>query len=166
MSPCWGEHADFLGAAPFRKKATPSRSQLPLPARFQRRPNLTARCSMRACTFSKPARFMVKIACRRAWHRSESGLYCVRSGAPAVPLSSAERAQIAGRERIWRSRSHANDFHLSATIFTLEATAGDTTGTAAIGWQFGDLTFDAKVSGPINASGGEAQLRRPGWTAG
>ena len=43
-------------------------------------------------------------------------------------------------------------------IFTLEATAGDTTGTAAIGWQFGDLTFDAKVSGPINEASGEAQF--------
>ena len=79
-------------------------------------------------------------------------------GAPAVPLSSAERAQIAGRELSGVVDPTRTTFTSPQPIFTLEATAGDTTGTAAIGWQFGDLTFDAKVSGPINASGGEAQF--------
>jgi hypothetical protein len=43
-------------------------------------------------------------------------------------------------------------------IFTVEATAGAASGTAAVGWVYRDLVFDAKFSGPINTPSGEAQF--------
>jgi hypothetical protein len=41
-------------------------------------------------------------------------------------------------------------------IFTLEATAGDAIAAASVGWEYGDLLLDGRVSGPISKSTGEA----------
>jgi hypothetical protein len=76
----------------------------------------------------------------------------------AAEMTPAERATLAGN----RLSSVVEPTRTTTTspqpIFTVEASTGDTQGTAAIGWLYGDFVLDAKVAGPLNKSTGEAQF--------
>jgi len=72
--------------------------------------------------------------------------------APMV-LTPAERAKVAGRELSGVVDPTRATVGVPQPIFTVDASTSGSEAAAAVGYQYGDFTFDGKVSGPVNSSG-------------
>lgn len=118
---------------------------------------MTARCSTPACTSFRRAELVARtigaLAITLSLAQTATG-----QDIPPPQLSSGERAKVAGRALSSVVDPGRTTVASPQPIFTLEATTAGAEGVAVIGWQFGDLTFDARVSGPINKRTGEAQF--------